>query len=392
MATFKPVIRANKEYNAVYIRISHNSGTDYIKTDMILHKSGIKKGEIADYTILANCAIKIKSYVDKINQTNIGDWTVQELKKYLTDELKQISFTDFSMKYIDEMRVNGRKKPAANYNTALNSLKKYYKKENIFFSDITSREIRKWIESLSGTARAKQLYPAIIKKLFNEGCLEHNDYDRNIIKIPNQPFKAVIIPDSEVPKKRSVDVETIRKILEVKPELPRERLANDVSILVLYLAGINTVDLYNIGKEEFKGGKLCYNRTKTKNKRKDKAYLEITARDEILPLLEKYKGKLRLFDFKEKYSDSDIFLTAVNKGLKSLCKKAGVQKITVYWLRHTWATTAQNKCGASTELVAFCLNHTSAHRVTEGYIEKDFSPIDELNKKVLDYIFLENRL
>jgi hypothetical protein len=146
--------------------------------------------------------------VDKINQTNIGDWTVQELKKYLTDEFKQISFTDFSIKYIDKMKVNGRKKPAAYYNTALNSLKKYYKKENIFFSDITSREIRKWIESLSETARAKQLYPVIIKKLFDEGCLEHNDYDRNIIKIPNQPFKAVIIPDSDVPQKRSANIET----------------------------------------------------------------------------------------------------------------------------------------------------------------------------------------
>jgi integrase len=94
-----------------------------------------------------------------------------------------------------------------------------------------------------------------------------------------------------------------------------------------------------------------------------------------------------LFNFSERNADPDTFLTAVNKGLKSLCKKAGVPKITVYWLRHTWATIAQNTCGASTEQVAFCLNHTSAHRVTEGYIEKDFSPVDVLNRKVLDYIF-----
>ena len=33
------------------------------------------------------------------------------------------------------------------------------------------------------------------------------------------------------------------------------------------------------------------------------------------------------------------------------------------------------------------LNHASAHRVTEGYIKKDFSPIDKLNLKVIDNVF-----
>ena len=158
-------------------------------------------------------------------------------------------------------------------------------------------------------------------------------------------------------------------------------------LLVLYLTGINTVDLYRLEKSELKNRKLCYNRKKTEMKRKDKAYIEVFVNEEILPLLTKYKGKNRLFNFSERYADSDIFLTAVNKGLKALCRKSGVQKITVYWLRHTWATIAQNKCGASTELVGFCLNHVSAHRVTEVYIEKDFSPVDILNRKVLDYLF-----
>ncbi|MDR2057154.1 MAG: hypothetical protein LBP83_02530 [Dysgonamonadaceae bacterium] len=64
MATFSPAIRTkDKELNTVYIRISHNSKTDYIKTSMYVHKSGIKKGEIADHTILANCWIKVEKTV-----------------------------------------------------------------------------------------------------------------------------------------------------------------------------------------------------------------------------------------------------------------------------------------------------------------------------------------
>jgi integrase len=387
MATFNPAVRTkDREFNAIYIRISHNSKTDYIKTTMSVHKSGIKKGEIADHTILANCWIKIKQYMEKLNSFNIENWTVKEVKQFLTSDTPDISFSDFARKYIDKMRIAGRRKPANNYTTALNSLEKHYGK-NISFSDITSKDLRIWIEGLSDTKRAKNMYPVHIKKLFDDGCLEYNDYDRNIIKIPNQPFRSVSIPDADVPQKRSTDAETIRKILAVSPELPRETLAHDVSLLVLYLVGINTIDLYNLEKTELQRHKICYNRSKTEKKRKDKAYIEVFADEVILPLFKKYEGKKRLFNFSERYADSDLFLTAVNKGLKSLCQKAGVQKITVYWLRHTWATIAQNKCGASTELVGFCLNHASAHRVTAGYIEKDFSPVDILNRKVLACIF-----
>lgn len=389
MATFKAVVRTKKEYNTVYIRISHGAGkVDYIKTNMVLHQSGIKKGEITDHTILANCAIKIKQYVDKINNTNIEGWTIQELKTYLTSKYPGISFSGFARKYIDKMQVAGRKKPAKSYTVALNSLEAHFRKK-ISFSDITSKELRNWIEGMSKTARAKNLYPILIKKMFNEGCLEYNDYDRNIIRIENQPFRAVKIPDTEVPKKRYIEAGQIRRIINEKPEHPREELARDVSLLVLYLVGINTIDLFSIGKKGFVNGKLCYNRAKTAKERKDKAYIEILVQEEILPLFEKYKGRNKLFVFSEKYSDPDTFSVAVNKGLKSLCEKAGVHPITVYWLRHAWATIAQNKCGASTELVGFCLNHTSAHRTTEGYIEKDFSPIDRMNRKVLDYIFKE---
>ncbi|MDR0683479.1 MAG: site-specific integrase [Dysgonamonadaceae bacterium] len=388
MATFNPAVRTkDREFNTVYIRISHNSKTDYIKTTMSVHKSGIKKGEIADRTILANCWIKIKQYTDKLNNLNIESWTIKEIKQFLAAETSDISFSDFARKYIDKMRVAGRRKPANNYTCALNSLEKHYGK-SIYFSDITSKELRNWIEILSSTTkRAKNMYPVLVKKLFDEGCMEYNDYDRNIIKISGQPFKTVRIPDADVPSKRTTDAETIRKILAVSPSVPREVLARDVLLLVLYLMGINTVDLYNIDKTGLRNGKLCYNRTKTEGKRKDKAYIEVLINEEILPLLEKYKGGRKLFNFSEHYANSDIFLTAVNKGLKSLCLKAGIQKITVYWLRHTWATIAQNKCGASTELVGFCLNHASAHRITEGYIEKDFSPVDILNRKVLNYIF-----
>jgi hypothetical protein len=47
-----------------------------------MHKSGIRRGNIADHTILANCAILIKRYVEKLNCVDIRHWTVGEVKKF----------------------------------------------------------------------------------------------------------------------------------------------------------------------------------------------------------------------------------------------------------------------------------------------------------------------
>jgi hypothetical protein len=62
----------------------------------------------------------------------------------------------------------------------------------------------------------------------------------------------------------------------------------------------------------------------------DKAYFEVSIREEIFPLFKKYKGEKYLFDFSKRFGNSDYFSEVVNRSMGSLCQKAGVQKITVY--------------------------------------------------------------
>ena len=65
-------------------------------------------------------------------------------------------------------------------------------------------------------------------------------------------------------------------------------------------------------------GRLIYNRTNTKNRRQDKAKLDIRIEPEALALIEKYREPtgVRLFEFHRKYANSDIFNAQVNKVLK----------------------------------------------------------------------------
>jgi len=385
--TFEPVTRSNNEYSRVYIRISHRSQSAYIITSMIAHRAKMRKGRITDSTILANCALQIKDYIQRLNNIDVRAWTVNDIKNFLTENNTGISFTDFADNYIKQMINDNRDNSAQNYIAAINSLKRFTGKENLLFSDITGNILREWIRSIAYTKRAKNMYPILIRKIFDEGRHTFNDYDRNITRITNHPFETVKIPDADIPKKRTADKTTIRMILDVKPETSREKLAHDIILLVLYLAGINLVDLYSISHKALSSGKLCYNRAKEKKTRKDRAYFEITVPDAIIPIMQKYAGTINLLSFKETYATHKGFSKAVNTGIKSLCDKAKVNHITVYWLRHTWATIAQNECGASLEQVAFCLNHASAHRVTESYVKKDFSIVDIINEQVITRIF-----
>lgn len=391
MATFKAVVRSKRADGMylVYIRVTNNRKTDYIKTDMYLHQGNLKKGEIADQLILNQCAYKIKGYYDKLNKENIEDWTAKQIIEFLNKDNEKIPFYPYCEGFIAKMINNNRERTAKNYTTALNSFRAFFG-ENIHFQDIKSVKVKQWIDTLKNTARAKEMYPTLIKAMFSAGVEEYNDYDEDKIFIKNMPFKNLEIPKADISKPKAVEAETIRKLFGVKPDSRRSVLAQDVAKLTLYLVGINTVDLFETKKDCFIEGKLCYNRSKTKKGRRDKAYIEIKVKDEIQCLFHKYKGNGdKLFDFG--YKDCINFNRNVNKGLKHLCELAGIEKLTSYSFRHTWATVAQNDCGAVTPLVGFCLNHSSEFKTTELYIKKKFEPIDELNTQVLDFIFDSDR-
>lgn len=398
MISFKPAIRSIKSdgFAVVYVRVTKDRKIGYLKTQFVVNPDQHNGREVTDYSILAKVYSLINGYYEKTNNLDIEKLSVEEIINEISGRNNEISFTDFCDEYIKKMINDGREKSSRNYKSAVNSFKSFSKKENINFSDINSKTINSWIDSLRDKKRAKSLYPNAISTIFNAGLLEYNDYDKGILKITHQPFMHVKIPKQEEGEKRAISKEELIKIFSVDLESNKylkeitTPLAKDISLIVFCLIGINTVDLYHLKKENFKDGKICYNRRKTKDRRSDKAYIEISVPEIIYPLFEKYKGSDKLFSFCEMYSTADSFQKYANEGLLEICRIAGVNKATIYTFRHSWATIAQNNCGASDSDVAFALNHSSDHKITRGYIKIDYSPIDILNKKVLEYVFDTN--
>lgn len=387
----------------VYIRVTNNRTTNYIKTDKMVTKHELSKSkDITDPTVMQFCTSLILEYNARLNAVDTRNWTAQMIVDFLLNGDKDLCFSDYARKHIDRLIDNGQERNARNYQLALQHMERFFGTTKVKFSLLTSVNVEKWIKSLEHTNRAKEMYPVCMRQVFRAAVREYNDYDTGVVRIKTNPWIKIKIPQSDRPEKRAISAEACRAFFaaplpESKYKSPLPELGRDVAMMVLCLGGINTVDLYGLRKEDYHGGIIHYKRAKTTKFRADGAYMEMRVPELILPLFEKYasgKDDEYLFNFHERHTTSDSFSANVNGGIKKICESMGMARedwYCVYTFRHTWGTTAQNDCGASIDEVAFGMNHSAGHRVTRGYIKLDFTPAWELNEKVVNFIFFTDQ-
>ena len=177
---------------------------------------------------------------------------------------------------------------------------------------------------------------------------------------------------------------------DIKSLTIRGKMAKDAFLLSFALVGINTVDLYHLKKGDLKDGVLTYCRAKTDSKREDKALMSVRVEPEAAAIIERRKGMVgNLLMFATRYGTDSEFNRAMNIGLKEVGKLCKIEKLTTYHARHTWATLARNEVGVTLGDVGEALNHSprGSERVTDIYVERDFSRVWETNRKVLDLVF-----
>lgn len=345
-------------------------------------------------------------------QLDQNHYSLDEIIEFLNGEQEKqqtIDFIKFSREWIASTTIKG----APNYTTAINALVRFIGKEELDINLITldflesfkaflnkEREIRTKRLMQQGkrvpSNRSLSLYLISIKKLFNEAKKKYNKKEKNLILIPNSPFMELEIPKQEATRKRAISADIIKKLWKLPYKDMKKgykstchyNLAKDCFILSFCLMGINSADLYNA--TEMEGYTIVYNRTKTKDRRLDKAQMKVDIPRLILPLVEKYKDKTgkRLFNFYQYYADEKDFNKAINYGLKEICTILEIDDLEYYAARHSWATIALNKAGIDKYIVHAALNHIDdAMKVTDIYIERDFVNENKANTKVAKYVF-----
>lgn len=187
----------------------------------------------------------------------------------------------------------------------------------------------------------------------------------------------------EPTRKRSMRVETLRKIFSANLEPWQERY-RDFFKLSFMLCGINVVDLCRLTTIE--DGRIEYIRAKTK-----KAY-SIKVEPEALEIISRYSGKSRLLNFAENVKNYRIFYNELCRGLHSIQETLNKSKdaikikdLTSYWARHTWATIAA-ELDIPHDTIAAALGHTMGNPTTAIYIDYNQKKVDDANRKVLDWV------
>jgi site-specific recombinase XerD len=163
-------------------------------------------------------------------------------------------------------------------------------------------------------------------------------------------------------------------------------------LLMFFLIGINTKDLYFLKKPDSKG-RINYIRAKTSRK------YSIKLEPEALEIIKKYDGGKSLINMSARYKSNLDWQKYMNIELKEIGKAITVElqktdkkasfpeNISTNWARHSWATIARNDCRIDKDDVALCLGHEDTdNRVTDIYINYDYRIIDESNRKVLDVL------
>lgn len=183
-----------------------------------------------------------------------------------------------------------------------------------------------------------------------------------------------IIPEETA--KRSLSVEALRRLFSAKVD-PRDRRYLDFFKFSFMLMGANVIDICT-GCREF-DGRIEYRRAKTK-----KLY-SIKIEPEIRAIMDTYPGHGSILSITEGYADYRYFYTMMNEALKRVGESVGLQGLTSYWARHTWATIAA-ELDVPDAVISQALGHSGANRTTEIYIRRNHRKVDTANRRVLDYV------
>lgn len=409
--------KADGTYN-VKLRVTHNRVRRHLPTNVYVTKDDLTRGfKIKSQSVLDKLQVLIKSYQDILATLPVERercMGIDEVLAYISNYEKrhdsfELDFIAFGRQCVKDTLAEGREGSAKGYNTALNALERFLHTDHLPIEQLTSKllaDFKSFIEHEpvqnykhkkgknipQKGGRATSLYLGYLRVLHNKAKDKYNDEDAGIIRIPNSPFKKTKVPKQPKSRKRSIKLEQLQAIMQVadgRTKDSRQTLARDMFLLSFGLIGMNSVDLYRCN--EYKDGRISYKRSKTKSRREDEAEISIKVEPCVLPLVEHYRDRTgkRVFNFYQRYSSHMTFNTAINKGLKLIEKMDGIKEddLEFYAARHTWATLARNKACIDKETIHEALNHVDENmRVTDIYIDRDYSQQDAANKKVLEVV------
>lgn len=390
-----PVIRKQSQRkNGTYpvcVRVTYKCRHKLLTTNMVAERAQLSRSSaITDPALdeaVQTLVRRMRRAVNTIDPFALDCMEVEDVVAHIKKALSvpegfALDFPDYFTKIASEKTKNAR----TNYMCALHSLQDFIGAEHFDISVVSSSMMHRYERFLrqkhGDGARALSLYTSAIAYVHRRARQEFNNEESAEVNIRN-PFDYYKCPKQQPAQHRDVDRKVIAKMLSMRGELSgRERLGVDLFLISFALMGMNTPDIYSCAKP--KDGVIIYNRTKTRDRRADRAEMHVRIEPCVKTLFSEYKdGGKMAFMFHNRYSTYQNLGRAANVGLDAFSKRIGVGKIDFYSARHSWATIASS-LGIDKAVVNDCICHVDpSMRVTDIYIKKDWSVMWRANAKVL---------
>jgi integrase len=219
----------------------------------------------------------------------------------------------------------------------------------------------RWCARTSPSINARNIHLRNIRAVFNDAI------DNDITTA--YPFRRMKITPVATPK-RNLPVEVLREIFMADVE-PWRRRYYDAFRLSFLLIGMNIVDLCNLTPEQYRTGRIQYNRRKTHR------LYNIKVEREAREIIERNRGNELLLSWSEGRTSYRQFAAKVNKFLPD--------NITTYYARHSWATIAAS-LDIPDDVISQALGHAARNSTTAIYIERSQRKVDEANRRVIDFV------
>lgn len=379
----------------IYVKITNNRNA-------IMYNTGVKTAKeswdgVSVTRTDANFRtknIKIRSVIDTIDKIIYeinGSISNASLKKMIDRQLKGTGSGITFIEVMEEFIATKKKRTTSKvYISTRNKIASY--EEDVTFDKITPEWLSNFENKLLNDGH-KVNYISIqmrnIRAVFNFAI------DKEYTTL--YPFRKFKIKQEQT-EKRSLTVEQVRELINYPCEEYQKKY-RDLFILMIYMIGINSVDLFKL--KPIKGDKISYIRQKTnKETATSVRRIEFTLQPEAEEIIQKYAGKNYMIDVMDVYKNHEDFIHRMNIGLQKIGNMERVGRggkkiitpafpgITSYWARHTWATLAA-QLDIPKETIGAALGHAGTS-VTDIYINFDKRKIDEANRKVIDFILKKN--
>ncbi len=324
--------------------------------------------------ILRLIAEKTKQYQEQLIEFKAEnkEFTVTTLVEKLTNPTKPKTVGELFTEQIQRYKTAKRTGYALSIQQVYNSLIKYNKHLNIYFSDIDVTWLKKYEEWLRSAGLAENTIGIRFRTL---RAVYNIALEQKIVKPDYYPFKSYKVSKlHSVTAKRAITKDNVTAVInyDYTNKGFYTQLAVDLFTFSYFMGGINFVDMAYIIHSHIIDNRLVYTRTKTHK------LIKLPLQPKAVELIQKYQTKDRPYIFpilsafhkteQQQRNRIHKVITKVNKHLKDIGEELSLPiDLTTYVARHSFATVLK-RSGVNTSIICEAMGHSS-EKVTQIYLD-----------------------